>query len=556
MTTPLPDSSEHTSTAARNAALWLLIPGIVAFAVVFYANRFGADVLPDSGDYITAGVRFAHGEGISMANRVGDPQPLTWFPPLFPLVISGIEMMHLPIYRSVGVFQAGCCALLVWAAGMLVTRCTGRLMWGLIAGFSVGITHAIYYVHSICLSEPLFLLWVVGSLWSLNRWQRAGGRFAWAVATGAMIAGAILTRYAGASLLPAAGLVCLITGGVRFWRRCASAALLGVVGLAPIMLWSWHHKPAGDTATGRHMELHLIGWDKIQDGMETLAGFIIPDQFHPHVGTGMILLIAVALAIAGSAVYFRSSSTPRVPAGAGLISICSIFTVIYIAFLVVSISLFDKDTPLDERLLSPVLVPLVVVALGWLARLWLIGPKLRVGICLGVLTLMALHALDIRSELRQRQSQDDLAWSPTVDSETMDELKKIPPEQNVFSDKPCAIFMTSRIRTELLPDRPAHPETDPQDAQDLQESIQILRDKLTTSGGGWIVFWHQLDDFGDGFLTEKDVRAHFVIADETRCEDGILLMIDTPESDPAEPATVPTTAPATAPTTAAAVLQH
>jgi hypothetical protein len=196
----------------------IVIISLLALAINLYANRFGANVVADSDAYITGGVRLAHGEGYSIANRTGAPIPQTWFPPLYGLVIAGAERLHLPIYKSIGFFDAACYALLVAAAGGWVWRVTASWFWSSIAAIAMLTNHAIYYVRSIVLSEPLFLLWITASLWCLAAWRR-NTKIGYALLTGLCIAGGLLTRYAGISVVPAGAIVILFTPHTRFHRK-------------------------------------------------------------------------------------------------------------------------------------------------------------------------------------------------------------------------------------------------------------------------------------------------------------------------------------------------
>jgi hypothetical protein len=96
--------------------------------------------------------------------------------------------------------------------------------------------------------------------------------------------------------------------------------------------------------------------------------------------------------------------------------------------------------------------------------------------------------------------------------------------------------MAYRLRTDELPYQPGNPDTDP---NAYEHGIQSLREELNDQGGGWIVFWHQLDDFGDGLLSEDDIRENFVVTQEQKYEDGVLMRIDNPLARPAAAATDP-----------------
>jgi hypothetical protein len=218
------------------------------------------------------------------------------------------------------------------------------------------------------------------------------------------------------------------------------------------------------------------------------------------------------------------------------IHVCLIIVLSYLFFLIASISFVDGT--LDERFLSVLAVPVAALAcIGGQAMFDAIA-HLPLRIVAGSLlaAIILAQGAKIASELRDRQTAADLAWFPTLQSDTLDALRDIPPEENVWSDKAYGIFMAYRLRTDELPYQPADPATDP-DA--YEHGIQSLREELSDEGGGWIVFWHQLDDFGDGLLIEDDIRQNFVVTQEQKYEDGTLMRIDKPLDKPASAATAP-----------------
>jgi hypothetical protein len=524
----------------------VLIVSLATLAIGLYANRFGADVIPDSAEYISGAIRVAHGAGYSQPNRSGPPIPLTWFPPLFPALIAGFESLDLPLYKAVGVFNAFCYAALVAAAGVWVWRATASGFWSTLAALIVLTSHAIYWINAFVLSEPLFLLWMLGYLWCLINWRKTG-KLRWPVWAGICIGCGMLTRYAGLCLLPAGAIVILLTprapstdaAPIRWREKLAAVALLSVVGLAPSFIWSKYHTPSDLSATGRTVRWHPITPQILQNGIEVLSSFIVPREYALHLPSAVLVAIAFALLLGSWIWLSRRMATagsiappPTTQLAArcsAAIQVCLIFVLSYVAFLILSICFVDGT--LDERFFSIMVMPLVVLCCigGQAISAALRSGKLRTGLGIVLLAILATHAANLAGEFRQRQSADDLAWYPTLQSDTLDALRDIPAEVNVWSGKSYGIFMAYRIRTDELPYQPAD-SADEEKA--YAEGIQSLRHELNDAGGGWIVFWNQLDDFGDCLLTEDDVRQNFVVAQENKYADGVLMRIDHPLDKP------------------------
>jgi hypothetical protein len=332
--------------------------------------------------------------------------------------------------------------------------------------------------------------------------------------------------------------------GIPWRRKLAAVGLILAVGLGPSFAWSRWHTPPNDTATGRSLEWHPITTDCLRDGLDTLASFVVPGDYSFGLPTPIIFASAGLLLVVGWIIIARARAG-GVEASAARragVHVNFIFIAVYLAFLIFSISFVDQDTPLDERILSVIVTPLAVVFCIWGQSLIvaLRNKAVRAAACICLLAILFAHVTEVFQDGREdRQSAADLLWFPTLKSATLDALSGIPPAAGVWSDKPSAIFMAYRLRTNDLPTRPDDPNANAQSAEDYAEAIQELRDDLTDADGGWIVFWHRLSDFGDGFLLEDDVRNNFIVAKEMHYDDGVIMRIDDPQARPSMPATQP-----------------
>ncbi len=537
------DGGQRAPSAGKGHFGWVgvLIVALAALAVMGWANRYGADVVPDSGEYISGGLRLAHGQGFSIPNRSGPAVPLTWFPPLFPTLIACFERLSLPIYKSIGWFNACSYTLVVAASGLWVWHATRSRFWATLCSLAVLTNHPLYYVESFALSEPLFLLWLLVFLWCFVRWRRQS-QLRFIVLAGLCIGFGMLTRYAGLCLLPAGEAMIFFAPGVRWMRKAIAIGLLGMIGLAPPRIWAHLHTPPGQSSTGREIRWHPITGEQLKQGIDVMAAFILPAQYDLGVPSWVLL----PAFLAGVGLLWRASRArgpiePEPPEQTSfrqaLLYVCLWFIVIYLLFLIASISFVDGA--LDERFMSIIALPVMVV---FCIAGESIGRSLRAtyllwGLGMAMAGFFLAHGADVYGDLSQRDGPEALTWFPTLQSDTLDSLRDIPPETDVWSDRPYAIYMAYRLRTDEMPYRPDGAVSD---EQATAQGVQTLRDEMTEQGGGWIVFWHQLDDFSDGLLSEDDIRQNFVIAEEDKYEDGVLLRIDDPQATPVastEPAT-------------------
>jgi hypothetical protein len=555
-------SSRHSP---HRSGLWDLAAWIVVtltFLVALYANRFGVDVDPDSGDYLTAGMRLAHGEGVSDPNRTGQPKPMTWFPPGMAVVVAINEKAGLPPFKTFGVLNALCWGTLAGVAAVMTRGCTQGTAWPAIAAAFVLTTRSTYYVHSLLLSEPLFLLAVMGALWQLAKGvdPATKPRYRHVVLGGFLTCVAIFIRYAGVAIVPATALVLVMTPG-RLWRfKAVSFLLFAAIALGPIFAWTQYHRPTGGAATGRTLAWHPITPDQVDNGLETFTSFFLPEHpahtLLPHQPPAWLVPLG-AMGLMTLLLWYSRGLTTRATLPSvddALPRVCLTFACTYVAFLIVSISLFDAATGLDDRILSVLVVPVAVCGAWLLDRFSDRRPAWK-WVVLSTISLMLLaKGWDVARAIGWRESPEDLATWAFHDSDTLNAVRKLPSGDRVSSDRPCGIYIGCRTLTDTLPSRPLTyaadfvppPSDTSADATDYREAIADLREQLGDSGGGSIVLWHRLPGWGDGFLTEADIRANFLIDEETNLDDGLILHVGEPEKQPAHApphATPPTITP-------------
>lgn len=510
------------SARFRQGMWWIPLAIVSALGVAagLYMNRCGVNVEIDSSVYLTAGIRFAHGEGVSLANLLGAPKPMTWFPPLVPWMVAIVEASGVNIRDAFGIFNALAWGAVIAWTGWLARRATDSALGGILAAGTILTSGAMAFVFGMLYSEPPFLLFEIGALAALARWWERP-LFRHVALAGSCVAGAWLARYVGATLLIAGALVMLARPGQNWMRRLTMTAVFTAIGAGPIFAWDFWQTHVRHGGSARTLGWHPITMERVREGISTVASFVVPDgSIFPH-APKTILVVALLLVIIGIWLWLAKTREDRalIPA---LVGICVVFTAIYGAFLIVSISIADSDTPLDARLLSLIAPPGAIVA-AWLgsAALRDHGEALKGFTFTVVASLLTLQGI---SSWRSEVCNPRIVWPPGDTSPTIDALRLIPREAVIFSDGPEAIYMVSRRKTERLPFAP--PEKD--DMQDLEgEGFKQQLDHLQTAlapNGGWVVYWTKL--WGkDPILSEDLLRAAVPINVTKRFEDGVLLHV-------------------------------
>ncbi|MEI6349639.1 MAG: glycosyltransferase family 39 protein [Verrucomicrobiota bacterium] len=499
---------------------------VLGTAAGLYMNRHGVNVEPDSSVYMTSGILFAHGEGLSMPNSIGAPQPMAWFPPVTPWMVSFCEWTGQDIFKSFGIFNAVSWGLLIGWVGWLAKRSAGGLLIPGILGAAAILTSGdLCNVHSYLYSEPPFFLCLMGALSALAFWWEQP-RLRWVAVAGLCIGLGVLTRYVGLTLIATGGLVLLAHPG-RDWRRIRALILFGVLSVGPILGWHfWITRARGSAASERTLAWHPITQAQINEGIETIASFVVPVDFANSVWAPRIVFLLMAgLAAALIRIWLGrpDGRTRREKLGATppLIGISACFIAIYLAFLVLSISIADACTPLDGRILS-IIVPPGVLVVTYLVSVSLYQPGekwTRRGTACATAGLLAILGY---STLNENVCREHLYWTPGQDSEVHDALRSVPSRDIVFSNAPCDLFMATRRKTEALPLLPPEYGQNGSEEEDFRKRFAFM-EKTLAPHGGWVVYWEALAN--DPAITMEALRAALPVIETKTFGDGTLLHI-------------------------------
>lgn len=296
---------------------------IVAAVIVFAATRNGMQLSNDSRDYLHAAADVSRVGGI--------PVYYSWWPPLMPLTLAPFTS---------GVWSALTAAR--WLNAAYYALSTALTLYALrtslhgagiaILGGAFLFSPALYIVHRYVWSEPLFVLlvaaWFALLLTDVRTWQR--------VILLALVAALLgLQRYVGILFVPF-GVFALVLHRVH-WKRIAVYAVIAFV---PLAVWMLRNVALGYPATGMDRGAAYFTFANATEGaLRTFMSWWFP----------------VTLALIVGVRY-------RVRLPSAFTVVCAYYVVGHTLFIVWSSASTAMDAP-DQRLLSPVFVPMVYLML-------------------------------------------------------------------------------------------------------------------------------------------------------------------------------------------------
>lgn len=135
-----------------------------------------------------------------------------------------------------------------------------------------------------------------------------------------------------------------------------------------------------------------------------------------------------------------------------------LFALTYLGFLAVSISFVDANTPLDDRILSPVYIAAVVVAV-WLAQELLEKTEMRPRYTrlLAVVGLVAFLGVQLVQGVRLAAASYAGGWGFSSRSwqasPTIDRVSSLPANILIFSNAPELVYLHTSRDAQALPRR-------------------------------------------------------------------------------------------------------
>jgi hypothetical protein len=438
-----------TSSRLASPITWSVL--VMAFsllgaAVIIYCTVWGAALSDDSYYYISSARNLLAGKGFGLVAH---------FPPALPLLLSAIGIFNIDPLISIRWLNTILFAINIYLVARIVYTLTKSRIFSLMGGFFVLISSTFIMLHSWAMSEALFITFTLTGMAIYSIGQEKDSWFiplllgiAWGLAAA--------TRYIGIAWLLAGGTFWLSEKGKDLPIRLRNALVFSLAGIIPLLAWMTRNEILFGRPTSRVFAIHLIPARMWVNMLNTILLWFIPGRLVN--GKEMFWLVGgVIVLIVGLAFYLvrkQGKDTgikvdhPQKPIALLLLSIVS-----YLLILAISRSFFDQRIPMDERLLSPILILGVLVILWGFSKLQDKNKWLGIIIIAGFSLLVLVTNLTRSIQMVQSYHEVGRGYASARDhiSETYAYLRNRP-DIPIYSNAFAAIyFWTGRV-TYPLPD--------------------------------------------------------------------------------------------------------
>jgi hypothetical protein len=457
---------------------------VLAAIVIWLATRFGIGVTPDSTVYIDAAQKLLDGRGLVVLKASGEWKPLTHYPPLYPSVLALLARVGdflggfsiETVARSLNSVLFGANVLLVGMAIRSYARDSYRLP---ILGAALTLTAPdIAGIHTFALTEGLFIFLSLSGLFSLARFIDTGRR-AWLIASAAVIALALLTRYVGVTLVFTGVLVLLFVNGRTFRKRCFDALSFGLIACLPMALWVVRNMHVGDGSTDREYDFHLVRLRQIAAGLSTVSAWLLLGKvrtdyrvifFVVEVAATSLFVIYVLRKSRANALVYKDHPDDAAAEEAGELDksrspsplpiVFLVFIVSYVAFLIFTTFFVDADTVLDDRALVSVHVAAIILGSCFAWKIFVpVEQRRAIRLAFVVLAIVFVGSYAFRGArwfLRVRQDGQVYSSRAWRESETIARIRNLPVGVPIYSNGYDAVYYFTGRPAIYIPEKINH----------------------------------------------------------------------------------------------------
>ena len=456
------------------AFLTLFLFAMTGTLLLLRATPEGLGLSDDSIAYIAGARSMLAGDGYREA-WLASNGPVTHFPPGFSSVLAFFGLFGLDPLRGARLVNALLFGLNAGLLGILAWRMTPSITAGLVLAGIFLMSGEMLQVHAVAMSEPLFICFMLLSLWMFDLYfefppssvgRGIAGEWWWLVACGMLTGLAYLTRYAGLALVAAyVAAICILR---TTWRKRFTSIGIYLAGFLPWALgWAIRNRLVAENATNRAFTWHPITLENWKLGRFEVSQFLIPVEAwrreifkQPSLIDILVALILGAVLIWTVVKAWNYISKPRQAAelkrggqeSREIISFTvGLFIFAYLASIVASMTMFDAATKFRLRILAPAYVGLFILLVY--AGIWLRKRNRAVVI---VLTLVVLGFSMYKQFITFDQwSRSGLGYASFqwYDSKAMAYLHNLPADIRIYTNEPGAVYLYVGRGAVILPYR-------------------------------------------------------------------------------------------------------
>ena len=461
-------------------SILLIVISTGAFGAMLYATTPGLGVSPDSVFYFAGAESIRAGDGYSFPDGIGDPDPITHFPPFYSALLAALSLTGFSVMECARLLQA----FLYAGSGMLL----GVLIYQgsqkdplLAAGGAVLflVIEDLVLYHTFLLSEGLYYFLTLLGFFFLVNTVRSRKRLTlvFAALTGGL---AFLTRYAGLANI-VTGIMVFVLFSDGWKEKVKKAAVYGLIGGAlPGLVILWQSNTPG-VVSRRGLFYHPLSDAELQASFSDIAVWLLPGRF---LGTWIQpVVLAAFFGLVGYLFVRAACMLIRKKTGEQDIEVAmyGLYTLFFTGLLVLTVLFVDAQAGFGSRLISPLIAPVILFILisSGSITLW---KKIRLShlllvVLVPLIIFNSVHSWKFlqKSHNGSRKEYNGQSWQQ---AEIIHWLDNLPEGTPVYSNGNDAVYFVSGRPCARLPYKysPHTLQPNPNFAREMMEMEMVLEE--------------------------------------------------------------------------------
>jgi hypothetical protein len=495
----------------------LLVFSLIGAGEILFVTQKGIGLSPDSAYYV--GLARSFGEEKDTLTFLGRSRFLA--SPGYPLVLSAARIFGLDETKWARYLNVILFALILLLAGLMMRNLI-TFSFLVIAGSLIALSSIhLLLIHSELWSEPLFIFFTLGGLFSLFFYLKRKQNLFLFIAAGCLGFSAFV-RYIGAAGIITGIIAILFLSQETKKRKFSNLIRFTLLSCLPVGTWMMRNFfIAGAEFTGRQIAFHPPSFLSIlKSTFFTFWHFFFPLAYFASLNWGLFISSLILLSFCLTRLWMGEKKRNR--RISPLTSILLIFILFYFFSLLVSKTFVDARIPFGSRLFSPLYLPVLMLALLLADKVFSLFKK-KQKILLG--WLIVVVSLFVLFNLRRginwikviRQNPLDYAGERWQQSELIAEIKKLPASTLIYSNGIELIYLLTNRKASLLPKKFCIYSLKKNQNYSLQLS---LMEKIIRKKKGIIVFFNTIKS--DYLPTSSELEEKLAIIPFKKCADGVI----------------------------------
>jgi hypothetical protein len=461
----------------------LILLGLIGAVFMAWLTPHGVGIYVDSLSYISSARNLLTGIGMGRVTGLGVFKPMTHYPPFYSLVLAFLDLCGLPSLDAARWISIAAFTGTIILVGIIVYQRTRSKFFSLLSALLVLSSNVVLRIYSWAMTEALYMMLLLLTLVFLARYLGTPAR-RWLILTAVTASLALLTRYVGFALLGAISLALLANCCHGWRRRLGDLGLFVSISVLPTLVWLIRNWLSSETLANRIVTWHPVSTENLQFLMKSLLSWgLIPQRLIIGRETLVFGTLAGGLAVAGVVWLWRAWPGSGKSIQPEFILLWSCW--LYVGLLGVSLFWIDATTRLENRILLPLYLQiLVLIMIGstiiWQRKQWL--PRLvAAAMCLWLfyfsISRLDGAIIDLRADGQGYASQK---WQT---SQTAAYLREHETSLIYTNDLTAVYFLANKLSVAIP------------NAWASEEDIELMRSNLASPHSTLVIFGQLTGEF-------------------------------------------------------------